>query len=55
MYYDFAILYEKTRIKINKIEHIDEQNSFEQQLRIGVTIEADFDGEHVIIFISLEQ
>lgn len=52
VYYDFAILYEKTRIIINKIEHIDEQNSFEQQLRIGVTIEADFDGEHVIIFLS---
>jgi len=52
VYYDFAILYEGTRVKINKIDHIDEKNSFEQQLRIGVTVEAEFDGEHVILFLS---
>lgn len=52
VYYDFAILYETNRVKINKIDHIDEQNNFEQQLRIGVTVDATFDNEHVILFLS---
>lgn len=52
VYYDFAILYEGSRIKINDIDHIDEKNNFEQQLRIGVTIDANFDDDHVILFLS---
>jgi len=52
VYYDFAIIHEKNLIAIKNIEPIDEQNSFEQQLRIGVTIDAIFDGESVIIFLS---
>jgi len=52
VYYDFAILYEKTKIRINDIEYIDEQNNFRQQLRIGVIVDAEFDGENVILFLS---
>lgn len=52
VYYDFAIMYEKTKIKINSIDYINEKSSFEQQLRIGVMVEAEFDGVNVIIFLS---
>lgn len=52
VYYDFAILYEKTKIKIKEISPIDEGNSFRQQLRVGVIVEAEFDGVDVSLFIS---
>ena len=52
IYYDFAIMYEKTKIKIKSISPIDEGNSFRQQLRIGVIVESEFDGVDVSIFLS---
>lgn len=52
VYYDFAVLYEPSKIKIKSLDYIDEKNSFEQQLRIGVAIEAEFDEIEVTIFIS---
>lgn len=52
VYYDFAILYEKTKINIKSISPIDEGNSFRQQLRVGVIVEATFDNDEVSIFMS---
>jgi len=52
VYYDFAIIYEKTKIKINSISYIDESNSFEQQLRIGAIVDANFDNINTTLFLS---
>lgn len=52
VYYDFAIIYEKTKVEIKSYDFIDEENSFEQQLRVGAIAEAKFDGDDVTIFLS---
>lgn len=52
VYYDFAILFENTKIKIISTEAIDDSNSFKQQLRVGVIVEAEFDGVGVSLFLS---
>lgn len=52
VYYDFAILYEDTKVKIKSTEAIDDSNSFKQQLRVGVVVEAEFDGIDVSLFLS---
>lgn len=52
VYYDFAILYEETKISIKNVEFINEKSNFRQQLRIGAIIDALFDGEEVSLFIS---
>ena len=52
VYYDFAVIYEETKIRIKKVEYIDEKNNFQQQLRIGVIVDANFGGDDVILFLS---
>jgi len=52
VYYDFALLYETTKIKIKRTEFIDEKSGFKQQLRIGVIVDAVFDDVDVSLFIS---
>jgi len=52
VYYDFAVLYEKTKIEIKNTEYINEKSGFRQQLRIGVIVDALFCGAHVTLFIS---
>jgi len=52
IYYDFALMFEKTKIKIKNIEFINEKSGFNQQLRIGAIVEALFDDAAVSIFIS---
>lgn len=52
IYYDFALMFEKSKITIKKIEFINEKSGFDQQLRIGAVVEALFDNNDVSIFIS---
>ena len=52
VYYDFALMFEKTKIEIVNFEFINEKSGFNQQLRIGVIVEALFDGVEVSLFIS---
>jgi len=52
VYYDFAILYESTKIKYISHEPIDKKNDFELQIRLGVKLTLEISGDLIYFFIS---
>lgn len=52
VYYDFALLYEKTKIKYISHEPIDKKNDFELQIRLGVKLNLEIDGDLIHFFLS---